>query len=55
MKYILKYTSESKYFHFVRENEKQFKTFNELRNYLILNISKIKDYNIYKLTDLSNK
>ena len=55
MKYILKYTTESKYFHFVRENEKEFKTFNEVRNYLIENIHKIKDYNIYKLTDLSNK
>ncbi len=55
MKYILKYTTESKYFHFVREYEKSFKTFVELRNYLINNIHNIKDYNIYKLTDLTNK
>ena len=55
MKYILKYTTESKYLHFVKENEKMFKTFNELRAYLIQNIKKINDYKIYKLTDLSNK
>lgn len=55
MKYLLIYYTESKYLHFVKRNEKEFKTLNELRNYLFNNIHKIKDYDIYKLTDLSNK
>lgn len=55
MKYLLKYTSESKYFHFVRENEKGFTTIDDLRMFVIENINKIKNYKIYKLTDLSDK
>ena len=55
MKYILKYYTESKYLHFKRQSEKEFATIEELRGYLIENINKIKEYSIYKLTDLSNK
>lgn len=55
MKYLLKYEMASKYLHFVREYEKEFKTINDVRDFLILNIKKIGNYRIYKLTDLSNK
>lgn len=55
MKYILLYYTESKYLHFVRENRKDFKTFNEVREYIINNFKKIKTYKIYRLTDLTNK
>ena len=55
MKYILIYYTKSKYLHFVKRNEKEFKTFTDLRTYLINNIHNIKQYDIYKLTDLSNK
>ena len=55
MKYILIYYTESKYLHFIRRYEKEFKTFNEVRDYLIKNINLIKNYKIYKQTDLTNK
>jgi hypothetical protein len=55
MKYLLIYYTESKYLHFVKRNEKEFKYLNDLRSYLINNIHNIKQYDIYKLTDLSNK
>ena len=53
MKYILRYEIESKYLHFIRIEQKEFEYMKELRDFLILNI--IHNYNIYKLTDLSNK
>lgn len=55
MKYLLIYYTKSKYLHFVKRNEKEFKTFTDLRTYLINNIHNIKQYDIYKLSDLSNK
>ncbi len=55
MKYILIYYTKSKYLHFVKRNEKEFKTIDEIRSFLFDNIVIIKEYNIYKLTDLSNK
>lgn len=55
MKYILKYYCESKYLHFKRQYEKEFATIEELRLFLIENIDKIKEYSIYRLTNLSNK
>ena len=55
MKYILRYEIESKYLHFVRTEQKEFEYMKELRDFLILNIDRIHNYNIYKLTDLSNK
>lgn len=55
MKYILRYEIESKYLHFVRMEQKEFEYMKELRDFLILNIDRIHNYNIYKLTDLSNK
>lgn len=55
MKYLLIYYTESKYLHFVKRNEKEFKTFESVRSYLIQNIHLIKNYSIYKLTDLTNK
>ena len=55
MKYLVKYQTESKYLHFTREYYKEFKTFNEVRNFLIENIHNIVIYSIYKLTDLRNK
>ena len=55
MKYLLKYQTESKYLHFTREFYKEFKTFDELRFFLIENIPTITIYSIYKLTDLSEK
>lgn len=54
MKYILKYYTESRYLHFVRENTKEFKTLPELRIFLIDNYMKIKDYKIYRMTFSSN-
>lgn len=55
MKYILKYEIESKYLHFVRVEEKEFNYIKEIRDFLILNIDRIHNYSIYKLTDLSSK
>ena len=55
MTYILKYYTESKYLHFRRQYEKEFDTIDELRLFLIENIDKIKEYLIYKISDLSNK
>ena len=55
MKYLLKYQTESKYLHFTREYYKEFKTFEDLRYFLIENIPEIVIYSIYKLTDLSKK
>lgn len=55
MKYILKYEIESKYLHFVRVEEKEFKTLPELRKFVSDNISRIHNFKIYRLTDLSNK
>ena len=55
MKYILRYEIESKYIHFVRLDLKYFDTIEQVRNFLITNIDRIHNYNIYKLTDLSNK
>ena len=54
MKYILKYYTESRYLHYVRENTKEFKTLPELRIFLIDNYKKIKNYKIYELSFLSN-
>lgn len=54
MKYILKYYIESKYLHFKRQYLKEFDTIEELRFYLINNIDKIKEYSIYKLSDLKD-
>ena len=55
MKYILKFEIESKYLHFVRVDMKEFARLEELRLFLIQNISRIHNYNIYKLTDLTDK
>lgn len=55
MKYLLIYYTQSKYLHFTKRNEKEFKNFEELRAYLINNIHLIDNYLIYKLTDLTNK
>ena len=55
MKYIVKYETESKYLHFRREFYKEFRTFEDVRGFLIENVSNIVIYSIYKLTDLTNK
>lgn len=55
MKFILKYYTESKYFHFEREYYKEFKTIKELKDYLFENITKISHYLIYRLSDLTGK
>ena len=49
MKYILKYYTEGRYLHFVRENIKEFETLPELRIFLIDNYKRITDYKIYQL------
>ena len=55
MKYILKYEIESKYFGFIHIEEKEFKTLPELRKFVSDNLSRIHNFKIYRLTDLSNK
>ena len=55
MKYILKYYTETKYFHFEREFYLEFKSMKELREYLFNNISNITHFLIYKLSDLTGK
>lgn len=55
MKYILIYYTESKYLHFSKRNEKEFKTFNDVYYYVINHYMEFKKYLIYRLTDLTNK
>ena len=55
MKYILKYEIESKYFGFIRLEEKEFNTLPELRKFIIDNIKRIHNFKIYQLIDLSSK
>ena len=55
MKFIVKITIESKYLHYEKELFKEFDDFKELKDYLFENITKIKKYFIYRLTDLTGK
>lgn len=55
MKYLLVYYTSSRYLHYTRKHIQEFKTFNDVRNFLILNVNNIKNYLIYRLTDLTNK
>lgn len=55
MKYILKYEIESKYFGFIHLEEKEFNTLPEIRKFISDHLSRIHNFRIYKLTDLSNK
>ena len=55
MKYVLKYELESKYFGFIHILEKEFNTLPEIRKFINDNLSRIHNFKIYKLTDLSNK
>ena len=55
MKFILKFTIESKYLHYEKEQFKEFNEIKELKNYLFENINEIKKYYIYRLTDLTGK
>ena len=55
MKYILKYEIMSKYIHFIRVQQREFKYMKELRDFVLENIERIQSFQIYKLTDLSDK
>lgn len=55
MKFMLKICIESKYLHYEKEIFKEFDDLKELKDYLFENITKIKKYFIYRLTDLTGK
>lgn len=54
MKYILKYYTESRYLHFVRENIKEFENLPELTLFLIENYKSMINYELYQLILNSN-
>ena len=55
MMYILKYEIPSKYLPFHKEVYKEFKNLKELKYFLEDNVGYIKNFSIYKLTDLTGK
>lgn len=55
MNYILKYEIKSKYLHFVRCEEKDFKTLPELRKFINDNLDSILNFKVYHLTSISKK
>ena len=55
MRYILRYFIKSKYLHSTRLVEKDFYNMKEIREFLIQNFGIIRNFEIYKLTNLSDE